>query len=236
VSALTLPCPAVLFDVDGTLVDSTPLVERAARLWAPRYGIDAEEFLEGAHGRRTSDRVADFLPPERVRAATEHLDALEAAEVEGVTAIAGARELLAGMDGLPWAVVTSMDPGQLKARTEAAGIPLPEVVVTASDVSVGKPDPSGYLLAARRLGADPRDCVVVEDAPAGVPLGRGDRARRHHQPRGVRADGGRSAGARPHADHRGAGRPAPVDPPLPPGLTRPAAAEGAAPRNSIVNW
>ncbi|XVQ13721.1 HAD-IA family hydrolase [Spirillospora sp. CA-255316] len=171
-SALTLPCPAVLFDVDGTLVDSTPLVERAARLWAPEYGIDAEEFLEGAHGRRTSDRVADFLPPERVRAATEHLDALEAAEVEGVTAIAGARELLAGMDGLPWAVVTSMDPAQLKARAGAAGIPLPEVVVTASDVSVGKPDPSGYLLAARRLGVDPRDCVVVEDAPAGVRAGR----------------------------------------------------------------
>ncbi|MFC5752465.1 HAD-IA family hydrolase [Actinomadura rugatobispora] len=171
-SALTLPCPAVLFDVDGTLVDSTPLVERAARLWAPRYGIDAEEFLVGAHGRRTSDRVADFLPPERVRAATEHLDALEAEEVEGVTAIAGALELLAGMDGLPWAVVTSMDPVQLAARTGAAGIPLPEVVVTASDVNVGKPDPSGYLLAARRLGVDPRDCVVVEDAPAGVRAGR----------------------------------------------------------------
>ncbi|GAA2407152.1 sugar phosphatase [Actinomadura vinacea] len=171
-SVLTLPCPAVLFDVDGTLVDSTPLVERAARLWAPEYGIDAEEFLSGAHGRRTGDRVADFLPPDRVRAATEHLDALEAVEVDGVTAIAGARELLAAMDGLPWAVVTSMDPAQLEARAGAAGIPLPEVVVTASDVRVGKPDPDGYLQAARRLGADPRDCVVVEDAPAGVRAGR----------------------------------------------------------------
>ncbi|MFB4315736.1 HAD-IA family hydrolase [Actinomadura sp. 21ATH] len=171
-TTLTLPCPAVLFDVDGTLVDSTPLVERAARQWAPDYDIDPDEFLAGAHGRRTSDRIADFLPPERVRAATEHLDALEAAGVDGVTALPGARELLAAMGGLPWAVVTSMDPDQLKSRTGAAGIPLPEVVVTASDVHVGKPDPAGYLLAARRLGVDPRACVVVEDAPAGVAAGR----------------------------------------------------------------
>ncbi|MEW2357987.1 HAD-IA family hydrolase [Spirillospora sp. NPDC029432] len=171
-TTLTLPCPAVLFDVDGTLVDSTPLVERAARRWAAEYDIDPDEFLSGAHGRRTSDRIADFLPPERVRAATEHLDALEAADVAGVTALPGARELLAAMDGLPWAMVTSMDPAQLKARTEAAGIPLPEVVVTASDVHVGKPDPAGYLLAARRLGVDPRACVVIEDAPAGVAAGR----------------------------------------------------------------
>lgn len=171
-STLTLPCPAVLFDVDGTLVDSTPLVERAARQWAPEYGIDAEEFLAGAHGRRTGDRIADFLPPERVRAATEHLDALEAEEVGCVVALPGARELLSSMGGLPWAVVTSMDAAQLRARTEAAGVPLPEVVVTASDVSVGKPDPAGYLRAARRLGADPRACVVIEDAPAGIAAGR----------------------------------------------------------------
>jgi sugar-phosphatase len=169
---LTLPCPAVLFDVDGTLIDSTPLVERAARQWAAEYDIDPDEFLAGAHGRRTSDRIGDFLPPERVRAATEHLDALEAAGTGGVTALPGARELLSAMNGLPWAMVTSMDPAQLKARTAAAGISLPEVVVTALDVNVGKPDPSGYLLAARRLGADPRACVIIEDAPAGVAAGR----------------------------------------------------------------
>ncbi|MFI0349734.1 HAD-IA family hydrolase [Actinomadura sp. 9N407] len=171
-TTLTLPCPAVLFDVDGTLVDSTPLVERAARQWAAEYDIDPDEFLAGAHGRRTSDRIADFLPPERVRAATDHLDALEAADTDGITALPGARELLSAMNGLPWAMVTSMDPTQLKARTAAAGIPLPEVVVTAFDVNVGKPDPSGYLLAARRLNADPRACVVIEDAPAGVAAGR----------------------------------------------------------------
>ena len=171
-STLTLPCPAVLFDVDGTLVDSTALVERAARQWAAEYGVDADAYLDGVHGRRTADRVAEFLPPERVRAAAERLEELEAAGADGVTAVAGARELLAGMGGLPWALVTSMGRDQLRDRTGAAGIPLPEVVVTADDVDAGKPDPSGYRLAASRLGVDPRECVVVEDAPAGVRAGR----------------------------------------------------------------
>lgn len=167
-----LPCAAVLFDTDGTLVDSTPVVERAARAWAPRYGIDPEEYLAGAHGRRTSDRVADFLPPGRVAEATERLDALEAADTGGIIALPGVRDLLLSMDGLAWAIVTSMDRGQFQARTAAAGIPLPEVVVTAEDVTEGKPDPSGYLLAASRLGVDPAACVVVEDAPAGIAAGR----------------------------------------------------------------
>jgi len=169
---VTLPCAAVLFDVDGTLVDSTLLVERAAREWAAEHGIDAGEFLSGAHGRRTSDRVAEFLPPERVRAATEHLDELEATGTGGITALPGVLDLLTAMDGLPWALVTSMDTGQLAVRTQVAGVPLPSVVVTAEDVTDGKPDPSGYLLAARRLGVSPCDCVVVEDSPAGVAAGR----------------------------------------------------------------
>ncbi|OLT37796.1 phosphatase [Actinomadura sp. CNU-125] len=169
---MRLPCAAVLFDVDGTLIDSTPLVEHAARLWAPEYGIDPDEFLTGSHGRRTSDRVADFLPADRVAAATARLDELEAAGTDGITALPGVRDLLAGMNGLPWALVTSMDRAQLAARSAAARIPLPDVVVTAEDVRHGKPDPSGYLRAAARLGADPSACVVVEDAPAGVAAGR----------------------------------------------------------------
>jgi sugar-phosphatase len=172
VTVVTLPTPAVLFDADGTLIDSTPMVVRAAREWAAEYGVDADAYLAVAHGRRTADTVAEFLPPERVREATERLDELEAADVGSVIAIPGARELLGAMNGLPWAVVTSMDQGQLAARSRAAGLPLPEVTVTASDVADGKPDPAGYLLAARRLGADPRACVVIEDSPAGVHAGR----------------------------------------------------------------
>jgi sugar-phosphatase len=167
-----LPCAAVLFDVDGTLVDSTPLVERAARAWAAEYGIDPEEFLSGAHGRRTSDRVADFLPPDQVRDATARLDALESTGTEGITALPGAVDLLTAMNGLPHAFVTSMDRAQLELRTTVAGVPVPPVVVTAEDVPTGKPDPSGYLQAAARLGVDPSTCVVIEDAPAGIAAGR----------------------------------------------------------------
>ncbi|MEU8120181.1 HAD-IA family hydrolase [Spirillospora sp. NPDC049024] len=169
---VVLPCAAVLFDVDGTLVDSTPLVERAGRAWAVEYGIDPDEFMSGAHGRRTSDRVADFLSAELVREATAHLDALEAASTDGITALPGAVELLADMSGLLHAFVTSMDRAQFKVRTDVAGIPAPPIVVTAEDVQAGKPDPSGYLQAARRLGVDPSACVVVEDAPAGIAAGR----------------------------------------------------------------
>ncbi|TMR39284.1 HAD-IA family hydrolase [Actinomadura geliboluensis] len=169
---MILPCAAVLFDVDGTLVDSTPLVERAARAWAAEYGIDPDEFLSDAHGRRTSDRVADFLPPDQVRDATARLDALESTGTDGITALPGAVDLLTAMNGLPHAFVTSMDRAQLKLRTTVADVPLPPVVVTAEDVPNGKPDPSGYLQAAAHLGVDPSTCVVIEDAPAGITAGR----------------------------------------------------------------
>ncbi|MFC5182235.1 HAD-IA family hydrolase [Actinomadura harenae] len=167
-----LPCSAVLFDVDGTLVDSTPLVEAAAREWAAEYGLDAGEYLAGAHGRRTSDRIAEFLPAGRVAEATARLDALEASRTDGITALPDAVRLLTSLDALPWALVTSMDRGQLAIRTGVAGVPLPPVVVTAERVSHGKPDPQGYLLAARELGVEPSACVVVEDAPAGIRAGR----------------------------------------------------------------
>ncbi|MFC4051420.1 HAD-IA family hydrolase [Actinomadura syzygii] len=169
---MILSCAAVLFDVDGTLVDSTPLIERAAREWGAEYGIDPDEFLSDAHGRRTGDRVADFLPADQVADATARLEELEAKGSEGITALPGAVDLLANMNGLPHAFVTSMDRAQLKVRAGVAGVPLPQVVVTAEDVPAGKPDPSGYLQAARHLGVDPSSCLVIEDAPAGIAAGR----------------------------------------------------------------
>ncbi|REE99599.1 HAD-IA family hydrolase [Thermomonospora umbrina] len=177
---MLLPAAAVLFDVDGTLIDSTPVVERTARVWAAEHGVDPEAFLAVAHGRRNDDLVAEFLPslsPERAAAAVARMDALEAADTEGVTALPGVRRLLADLDGRPWALVTSMDRPLLAVRRAAAGLPLPDVVVTAEDVRHGKPDPEGYLSAARRLGVDPVACVVVEDAPAGVRAGRSAGAR-----------------------------------------------------------
>ena len=169
---MNLPCAAVLFDVDGTLVDSTPLIEGAAREWAAEYGIDADEFLSDAHGRRTADRVADFLPPDQVPAAVAPLDALELVRTDGITALPGAVDLLGNLNGLPHAFVTSMDRAQLTLRTDVTGVPVPPVAVTAEDVPDGKPDPSGYLRAAQHLGVDPSACIVIEDAPAGIAAGR----------------------------------------------------------------
>ncbi|WP_119729727.1 HAD-IA family hydrolase [Thermomonospora amylolytica] len=167
-----IPAAAVLLDVDGTLIDSTAVVERTARRWAAEYGVDADEFLADAHGRRTADRVAEFLPPGRVAEGAARLDELEAADTEGVVALPGVADLLKALNGRPWALVTSMDRPLLDVRRRAAGLPLPEVVITAEDVRHGKPDPEGYLLAARRLGVAPRDCAIVEDSPAGVRAGR----------------------------------------------------------------
>ncbi|SEF48976.1 sugar-phosphatase [Thermomonospora echinospora] len=175
--AVHLPAAALLLDVDGTLIDSTPVVERAAHRWAAEYGLDPQEFLADAHGRRTADRVAEFVPPGRVAEATARLDELEASDTEGVVALPGVLDLLAALDGRPWALVTSMDRPLLDVRRAAAGLPLPEVVVTAEDVRQGKPDPEGYLLAARHLGVAAGECVVIEDAPAGIRAGRAAGAR-----------------------------------------------------------
>jgi sugar-phosphatase len=174
-------CDALLFDIDGTLVDSTAAVERVWRRWADEYGVDAEAVIAVSHGLRNEDAVARVLPEDQVPAATRRLTELELADLEGVVAIRGAAELLDALDGTgsgsTWAAVTSGPRDLMRARLAAAGLPAPPVLVTAEDVAVGKPDPQGYRAAAAALGADPARCVVVEDAPAGVAAGRGAGAR-----------------------------------------------------------
>ncbi|GHC93275.1 haloacid dehalogenase [Nocardiopsis terrae] len=162
---------AVLFDIDGTLVDSTGAVERTWRLWAEAHGTDPDEILEVSHGRRSEDTIAMFLPDEQVAEATAELEELELADLDGVTALPAAAELLAALPATRWAAVTSGTRRLMTARLEAAGLPVPGVLVTADDVTVGKPDPQGYLRAAARLGHDPARCLVVEDAPAGIRAG-----------------------------------------------------------------
>ncbi|MDO5512776.1 HAD family hydrolase [Corynebacterium sp.] len=161
-----------LFDIDGTLVDSTPAVERAWRTWAAENDLDAEDILRVSHGRRAKDTLADFIAPELIDAAYHRLLDLEMADLDSVVALPGARELLESLPRNRWAAVTSGGRKLMTARLRAAGLPVPEVLVTAEDVEVGKPDPAGYLLAAHRLGADPSECLVVEDAPAGLEAGR----------------------------------------------------------------
>jgi sugar-phosphatase len=162
---------AVLFDIDGTLVDSTAAVERTWRQWAATHGLDAREILRVCHGRRTEDTVAEFLPAEQRAAAVAELEALELSDLDDVVALPATQQLLPALPRRRWAAVTSGSRRLMQARLAAAGLPVPEVLVSAEDVGAGKPDPEGFLKAAAALGYDITRCLVVEDAPAGVRAG-----------------------------------------------------------------
>jgi sugar-phosphatase len=164
---------AVLFDMDGTLVDSDAAVERAWRTWAGEHGVDPSAALAIAHGRPAEQTVRALLPEaddQTVAAAAARQLALQYDDLADVVAAAGATGLLARVV-VPWAVVTSADRRLARARLRAAGL-RPPLLVTAEDVKAGKPDPEGYLLAAARLGADARRCLVVEDSEVGIQAGR----------------------------------------------------------------
>ncbi|MEU5695795.1 HAD-IA family hydrolase [Actinosynnema sp. NPDC020468] len=166
----TLACRAVLFDLDGVLVDSMPTIVRHLRDWAVAHGLDADRVVELSHGRSNVDLirvVAPFLPVERE---ARRMERREVDDVAGIVARPGGARLL---DALPRrAVVTSGNTAVARARLLAAGLPVPDVLVTADDVRVGKPDPEGYLTAAALVGVSPAECVVFEDAPAGVAAAR----------------------------------------------------------------
>ena len=171
-----LDVQAVLLDMDGTLVDSDAAVERSWRAWAAEYRVDPGRGPLVAHGLPALGNVRRLRPDlseDEAAAAARYQLELEYVDVADITAAPGAPGLLAELDrlGLPWAVVTSADPPLARTRLAAAGI-RPALLVTIDDVRAGKPDPEGYLLAARKLGVDPRRCLVVEDAEAGVTAGR----------------------------------------------------------------
>lgn len=168
---------AVLFDLDGVLVDSSEGVERAWRGWAPRHGLDADRVIAVAQGRRSIDTVRELVPHADAEKEAADLEDAEVAAADTTRAYPGVAALLAALADAPWAVVTSCTVRLGSARLSAAGLPRPPVFVTADDVSAGKPDPEGYLQGAARLGVAPADCVVVEDAPAGVAAGRAAGAR-----------------------------------------------------------
>lgn len=164
---------ALLFDNDGTLVDTTSAVERAWHEFAVHYGVDPVAVFAVAHGVRADETIRRFLPEELCAEAAAWLNTRELQLAHETMALPGARELLERLTelGAPWAVVTSANALVARARFAAAGFPLPPVLVTADDVSVGKPDPSCYLLAAERLRANADRCIVVEDVPAGLLAG-----------------------------------------------------------------
>ena len=170
----TLHARAVLLDMDGTLVDSTAVVERLWLQWAEPHGLDPAFVLEVVHGRQGHQSMAIMLP-ERDHAINlvenqQMLDR-ETDDVEGVVAIGGAQQLLEALQQHPHAIVTSANVALMTARMGAAGLAIPELQVTAESVSASKPHPEGFLKAASLLGIDPADCIVFEDSEAGVQAG-----------------------------------------------------------------
>jgi mannitol-1-/sugar-/sorbitol-6-phosphatase len=160
----------ILSDLDGVLVDSHASIMRAWRWWGAAHGVAGEAIESVQQGRPSGEVIAALAPDVDAAAEARAIDLRQAQDVEGVIALPGARELLAGSD--PVAIVTSCTIPLATARLRAVGLPVPQVLVTPECLSLGKPDPEGYLLAARELGAAPADCVVFEDAPAGIQAGR----------------------------------------------------------------
>lgn len=161
---------AVIFDVDSTLVDSWRSIEKAWTRWAEEFGLTADDF-HGMHGRSSESIVAELVP-DRVEEATARVNALEEVEVDDCRALPGAAAALATIPPDRCALATSGTRAVATARLAAAGLTPPPVVVTADDVDHAKPDPEIFLSAAAWLGVDPRECLVVEDAPAGIQAAR----------------------------------------------------------------
>lgn len=168
-----MKCKGFLFDLDGTLVDSLPVVERAWSNWGKRHGIAADEILSFIHGKQAITSLRHFMagqPEAAIQAEFRQLEKTEAEDTDGVRALPGAKALLDKLNELqiPWAIVTSGSIPVAHARHKAAGLPQPEVFITAEQVSRGKPEPDPYLLGAEKLGLAAESCVVVEDAEAGI--------------------------------------------------------------------
>ena len=159
----------ILSDLDGVLVDSQESIMRAWRWWGALHGVEAQAIESVQHGRPSGEIIAMLAPDLDAAAESRAIDLRQAGDTDGVVALPGARDLLAG--GEPVAIVTSCTVPLATARLRAAGLPIPDVLVTPERLARGKPDPEGYLLAARKLGVDPRRCLVVEDAEAGVRAG-----------------------------------------------------------------
>ncbi|HST82257.1 MAG TPA: HAD-IA family hydrolase [Kineosporiaceae bacterium] len=157
---------AVLFDMDGTLIDSTPSVNRSWSRWAQEFGVGLTS-LAGMHGIPAGQVMGRLVGAERLQEAVARIEEIELADVEGILVLPGAAEALAATGG-HGAIVTSCTSALAKARIAATGLQAPDVIVTADQVAVGKPNPAPFLLAAEKLGVDPADCLVVEDAPAGL--------------------------------------------------------------------
>jgi sugar-phosphatase len=159
---------AILFDMDGVLIDSAPAVERVWRKWALAHHLDPDSVVEQAHGRRSIETIRAVAPHMAAERENTKVEQMEIEDKEGVTALPGSAELLRSLPPERFAIVTSATRPLAVARLGYAGLPVPRHMVTADDVVHGKPTPEPYLKGAALLGAAPSDCLVFEDTPAGI--------------------------------------------------------------------
>jgi mannitol-1-/sugar-/sorbitol-6-phosphatase len=167
-----IQCSALLFDLDGVLIDSTPAVARVWHRWAVEHGFNPEEVVAHAHGRPSLTTVREYLPHADHEAENREVERREIADLEGVVPLPGALDLLASLPPHRWTIVTSCTRRLAEVRIRAAGLPLPARMVTATDITQGKPHPEPYLKGASLLGFSAAQCLVVEDAPAGIRAGK----------------------------------------------------------------
>ncbi len=168
-------CSALLFDMDGVLIDSTPAVERVWRGWAIERGFDPDMVVRIAHGRPSLSTIKDLLPQADAaehEIANREVERREIEDLAGVVALPGAEALLRSLPHDRWAIVTSCTRPLAEVRIAAAGLPLPDLFITSSDVTHGKPHPEPYLTGAAKLGFTAAECVVLEDVPAGIRAGK----------------------------------------------------------------
>ncbi len=169
---ISIDCCAILFDLDGVLLDSTHCIERHWQEWAEKHGLDLKEVLQNAHGVRTIETIRLVAPYLDAEPEAAEFTANEILDTEGVVAIPGAKELMSHLGVDTWAIVTSGGYNLVRARLKKAGLPMPKFIVSGDDVSEGKPSPQPYLTGAKILGVSIKDCVVIEDAPIGVRAGK----------------------------------------------------------------
>lgn len=174
---MEIRCRALLFDMDGVLVDSTPAVARVWTAWATQHRLDPDDVIRRAHGRPSIATIRELLPDGDHHAEDQAVEKAEIEDFQDVVALPGTAQILSQLPAARFAVVTSATRALAVVRIQAAGFAVPKYLVTASDIRHGKPHPEPYLRGAAILGISPADCVVIEDAPAGIQSGKAAGAR-----------------------------------------------------------